>query len=78
MMTDDIWRRKFETTELSDGFNGLTSEHRRLAVDVAIASGRIRTLGQLVDAFPQAAFSLGLEDGVAFNRPDRNAPPLAL
>jgi hypothetical protein len=31
-------------------------------VDAALAAGKIRTLGDLVQAWPQAAFDLGLED----------------
>lgn len=37
-------------------------------VDAALAAGQIKTLGDLVEAWPQAAFDLGLEDSLPVKR----------
>lgn len=44
-------------------------------VDAAIANGSIRTLGDLVRAFPRAAFDLGLEDDLPPAKPQAASPP---
>jgi hypothetical protein len=44
-------------------------------VDAAIADGRIKTLGDLVRAFPRAAFDLGVEDDLPPAKPPTSSLP---